>query len=43
MLPKEQRELWDAAYDSARHNDVFDSKTTTLMHLAAAMAAGCYP
>ncbi len=43
MLPKEQNELWDAAYDSARHNDVLDPKTTTLMHLAVALAVGCYP
>ena len=25
MLSKEQNELWDAAYASARHNDVFDA------------------
>jgi len=43
MLPKEQNELWDAAYASARHNEVFDPKTTTLMHLAVAMAVGCHP
>jgi len=43
MLSKEQNELWDAAYDAARHNDTFDPRTTTLMHLAVALAVGCYP
>ncbi len=30
-------------YDSARNNDVLDRRTTLLVHLAAAMARGCYP
>jgi hypothetical protein len=30
-------------YDSARHNDVLDSKVTLMIHLAVAMAVGCYP
>lgn len=43
MLSKEQNRLWDAAYDSARHNTVLEPKTTTLLHLAVAMAVGCEP
>lgn len=43
MLTKGQNELWDAFYDSARHNNVLDERTTTLLHLAAAMAIGCQP
>jgi hypothetical protein len=34
---------WQAFYDSARHNDVLDERTTLLLHLASAMAVGCYP
>ena len=30
-------------YDSARNNDALDARTTLLVHLAAAMARGCYP
>lgn len=32
-----------AFYDSARNNDILDPKTTLLLHLASAMARGCYP
>ena len=34
---------WKAFYDSVRHNDVLDPRTTTMLHLATAMAVGCYP
>ena len=34
---------WQTFYDSARHNDVLDARTTLLLHLASAMALGCYP
>lgn len=30
-------------YDSARRNDVLEPKTTLMIHLATAMAVGCYP
>lgn len=43
MLSRKQREPWDAAYASARRNDVLAPETTTLLHLAAAMAVGCDP
>jgi len=34
---------WQTFYDSARHNDVLDERTTVMLHLASAMAVGCYP
>lgn len=43
MLSKDQKRIWDAFYDSARHNGVLDERTTTMIHLASAMAVGCYP
>lgn len=43
MLPMKQRKAYSEFYDSARHNDVLDPKTTLLLHLGAAMAVGCYP
>jgi hypothetical protein len=43
MLTDDRAKAWKAFYDSARHNDVLDERTTIMIHLAAAMAAGCYP
>jgi hypothetical protein len=43
MLPKRQRKAYEDFYDSARHNEVLGSKTTLMIHMAAAMAVGCYP
>jgi hypothetical protein len=43
MLPEKPRKAYRAFYSSARHNDVLEPKTTLLIHLAAAMASGCYP
>lgn len=43
MLPGEQAKSYRAFYDSARHNDVLDQRTTLLVHLASAMAFGCAP
>jgi hypothetical protein len=43
MLSKKQNKAYDEFYDSARHNDILDSKTSLLLHLASAMTAGCYP
>jgi alkylhydroperoxidase/carboxymuconolactone decarboxylase family protein YurZ len=42
MLP-EQAQTFADFQNSALHNEVFDSKTTILFHLAAAMAVGCSP
>ena len=30
-------------YDSARNNEILEPKTTLMIHLASAMAVGCYP
>ncbi len=43
MLPPKQEKSYSAFYDSARHNDILDEKTTLLIHLATAMAVGCIP
>jgi len=43
MLPKRQKKAYDDFYDSARHNQILDPKTTLMIHLAAAMAVACYP
>lgn len=43
MLPGDQKRAYAGFYDSARNNGVLDEKTTVLVHLAAAMAVGCYP
>jgi hypothetical protein len=43
MLPKKQLSAFSDFYDSARYNDILEPKTTLMIHLAAAMAVGCYP
>jgi hypothetical protein len=43
MLPKEQQKAFDAFYDSARYNEILEPKTTLMLHIATAMAIGCYP
>ena len=43
MLPGAQLEAYNNFYDSARYNDILEPKTTLMIHLAAAMAVGCYP
>ena len=43
MLPEKQKKAYRAFYDSARHNEYLDEKTTILLHLASAFAIGCYP
>lgn len=43
MTAKDQHEAFDAFYTTARNNEVLDPKTTILIHLATAMAVGCYP
>jgi hypothetical protein len=43
MLPKKQLEAYTAFYDSARQNDILEPKTTLMIHMAVAMALGCYP
>jgi hypothetical protein len=43
MLSKEQTKLYTDFYNSARYNEVLEPKTTLMIHLASAMALGCYP
>jgi hypothetical protein len=43
MLPKKQKNAFDDFYDSARYNEILEPKTTLMIHLATAMAVGCYP
>jgi hypothetical protein len=43
MLPEKQREKYREFYDAARYNDILEPKTTLMLHLASAMAIGCYP
>ena len=43
MQPTSSSKHWQAFYDSARYNDVLDERTTVMLHMASAMALGCYP
>ncbi len=43
MLPEKQQKAFIDFYDSARNNNILDPKMTLMIHLAAAMAVGCYP
>ena len=43
MLSESQREKYVEFYDSARKNEILPSKTTLMIHMAAAMALGCDP
>jgi len=42
MLPQ-QKKAFSEFYKSVSNNGVLDDKTTVMIHLAAAMAVGCYP
>ena len=43
MLPKKQKNAYTDFYNSARYNEILESKTTLMIHLATAMALACYP
>ena len=43
MLPEKQLKAYNDFYDSARYNEILEPKTTLMVHLASAMAVGCYP
>lgn len=43
MLPEKQQQSFGEFYDTVRHNDILEPKTTLLLHLGAAMALGCSP
>ncbi len=43
MLTEKQKETYRKFYDAARYNEILEPKTTLMLHLASAMAIGCYP
>ncbi len=43
MKALDQQKAYRQLYDSARNNDVLEPKVTLMLHLAVAMAVGCYP
>ncbi len=43
LLPEKQKNKYREFYDSARNNDILEPKTTLMLHMATAMAVGCYP
>lgn len=43
MLSLQQKKAYKTFYDSAHHNEVLDTKTTLMIHLATAMSVACYP
>lgn len=43
MLPETFQARYRSFYDAARHNRILEPKVTLMVHLAAAMASGCYP
>jgi len=43
LLRGDQHRTYTAFYRSARHNDILEPKTTLMLHMAVAMAVGCYP
>jgi len=38
-----QDKAFEKFYDSARKNEILESRTTLMLQLASAMALGCYP
>jgi hypothetical protein len=43
VISGDQKKAYEEFYDSARYNEILERKTTLLIHLATAMAIGCYP
>ena len=43
MLPRKQREPYEAFFASTVENGVLDPKTTVMIQLAASFVIGCYP
>jgi hypothetical protein len=43
MKSDEYKNAFDNFYNFARKNKTLEPKTTLMLHLAAAMAVGCYP
>ena len=43
LLPENQREAYEAFFDSVQLNGILKPKTTVMISIAASMAMGCYP
>ncbi len=43
MLTSKQEQAFNEFQNVIRNNDILEPKTTIMLHLAAAMAVGCYP
>jgi sigma-B regulation protein RsbU (phosphoserine phosphatase) len=43
MAPEKQMKAFNEFYNTARNNKILEPKTTLLIHMATAMAVGCYP
>jgi hypothetical protein len=43
MVSDKQKKAFEDFYDAARNNEILEPKTTLMIHLATAMAVGCYP
>ena len=43
MLPKKQKNTYTDFQNSVRYNEILDPNTTLMIHMAVAMALGCYP
>jgi hypothetical protein len=43
MIAKPEQNAFDLFYNSARSNDILEPKVTLMIHIASAMALGCYP
>jgi len=43
MLPKKQKERYEAFFASTTDNGILDPKTTVMIQLTASFVIGCYP
>ena len=43
MVPSKEEKAFNEFQNMVLENDVFDSKTTIILHLATVIAVGCYP
>ena len=43
LIAGDQKRAYDEFYRAARYNEILEPKTTLMLHLAVAMAVGCYP
>jgi alkylhydroperoxidase/carboxymuconolactone decarboxylase family protein YurZ len=43
LLPKKQKNTYTDFQNSVRYNEILKPNTTLMIHMAVAMANGCYP